>query len=77
MPVYFAVRLWNLHSLTNAVLYKGHNYPVWSLDVSPQSWYFVTGSQDRTARLWNIEYTYPLRLFAGHVSDVDVSGDLL
>lgn len=27
---------------------------------------------DRTARLWSTERIYPLRVFAGHISDVDV-----
>ena len=71
--IYLAVRLWSLHSYTNVVAYKGHNFPVWDLDISPQCLYFATGSQDRTARLWNLEYTFPLRIFAGHLQDVDVS----
>ena len=27
---------------------------------------------DRTARLWHLEYTFPLRIYAGHEKDVDV-----
>ena len=27
---------------------------------------------DRTAKLWHIEYTHPLRVYAGHEQDVDV-----
>ena len=27
---------------------------------------------DRTAKLWHLEYTHPLRVFAGHEQDVDV-----
>ena len=25
------VRLWSLHTFTNLVVYKGHNYPVWTV----------------------------------------------
>jgi len=71
--VFSPVRLWSLHSYTNVVAYKGHSFPVWALDISPQCLYFATGSQDRTARLWNLEYTFPLRIFTGHLQDVDVS----
>ena len=71
--LFWPVRLWSLHSYTNVVSYKGHSFPVWALDISPQCLYFATGSQDRTARLWNLEYTFPLRIFAGHLQDVDVS----
>ena len=33
---------------------------------------FISGSMDRTAKLWHLEYTHPLRVFAGHEQDVDV-----
>ncbi|KTF96393.1 hypothetical protein cypCar_00033889 [Cyprinus carpio] len=65
------VRFWDLNSFTNTVLYRGHAYPVWDMDVSPCSLYFSTASHDRTARLWSFARTYPLRLYAGHLSDVD------
>ncbi|KAK7161189.1 hypothetical protein R3I94_004005 [Phoxinus phoxinus] len=65
------VRFWDLTSFTNTVLYRGHAYPVWDVDVSPCSLYFSTASHDRTARLWSFARTYPLRLYAGHLSDVD------
>ncbi len=32
----------------------------------------ILGSMDRTARLWHLEYTFPLRIYAGHEKDVDV-----
>ena len=35
---------------------------------------FVTGSMDRTARLWNPEFPHPLRVYAGHEQDVDCVG---
>ena len=35
--------------------------------------YFATASRDRTARLWSTERINALRVFAGHLSDVDVS----
>ena len=59
--------------MTNVVCYKGHNYPVWDVDFGPQGFYFATASHDRTARLWSCDQIYPLRIFAGHMSDVDVS----
>uniref|UniRef100_A0A4W3HQI5 Uncharacterized protein n=1 Tax=Callorhinchus milii TaxID=7868 RepID=A0A4W3HQI5_CALMI len=65
------VRYWNLCSFTNTVLYQGHAYPVWDIDISPLSLYFVSGSHDRTARLWALDRTYPLRIYAGHLADVD------
>ena len=40
---------------------------------SPVGVHFATASYDRTARLWSCDVTYPIRMFAGHSSSVDVS----
>lgn len=40
---------------------------------SPRGHYFASASYDRTARLWSTDHQQPLRIFAGHVSDVNVS----
>ena len=34
--------------------------------------FLLLGSMDRTAKLWHMEYTHPLRVYAGHEQDVDV-----
>ena len=44
-------------------------YPIYS----PVGVHFATASFDRTAQLWSCDATYPIRLFAGHNSSVDVS----
>jgi WD40 repeat protein len=51
---------------------RGHNYPIWCVDVSTLGVYVATGSHDRTARLWSLDRTFPLRIFAGHNQDVEV-----
>lgn len=66
-------RLWSLDTMTNPVAYRGHQNPIWDVEWSPLGIYFATGSRDRTARLWNTERPNALRVFAGHLSDVDVS----
>ncbi|KAG9024941.1 Transcription initiation factor TFIID subunit 5 [Tulasnella sp. JGI-2019a] len=65
------VRLWSMETMTNAVVYRGHQNPVWDVEWSPMGIYFATGSRDRTARLWSTDRVAPLRMFAGHMSDVD------
>ena len=69
---YDTARLWSVDTKTNLVCYKGHNYPVWDCDFSPLGYYFATASHDRTARLWSTDRIFPLRIYAGHLSDVDV-----
>ena len=68
------VRLWSLQTWTNICSYKGHCFPVWDVKFSPHGYYFASCSHDRTARLWATDSYQPLRVFAGHISDVDVSG---
>jgi WD40 repeat protein len=67
------VRLWGLETYKNLVVYKGHTDPVWAVEWGPLGAYFATASRDRTARLWVTDRVTPLRMFAGHLSDVDVS----
>lgn len=75
------VRLWSMDTFTSLVSYKGHggaggsggaNSPVWDVEFSPLGHYFATASHDQTARLWSCDHIYPLRIFAGHLNDVDI-----
>jgi transcription initiation factor TFIID subunit 5 len=69
-----SLRLWSLDLYTAVVLYKSHTLPVWDVDVplaANAGPYFASASADRTARLWSTEHVHPLRIFAGHLSDVD------
>lgn len=61
----------------NISFFRGHNNPIWALDVSALNMYIATGSHDKTARLWILDKTYPLRLFAGHYGSITVSFLLL
>jgi transcription initiation factor TFIID subunit 5 len=45
---------------------------VWACAFAPLGHYFASASADRTARLWCTERGRPLRLLAGHHSDVSV-----
>lgn len=54
-------------------IHSGHEYPIWCIDESSNGCYAVTGSRDTTARLWSYERKFPVRVYAGHSLDVDVS----
>jgi transcription initiation factor TFIID subunit 5 len=45
------------------------------MQFSPMGHYFASSSHDRTARIWSMDRIQPLRIMAGHLSDVDVSYD--
>ncbi|KAG0474278.1 hypothetical protein HPP92_013964 [Vanilla planifolia] len=67
------IRLWSTKLNSNLVCYKGHNYPVWDVQFGPFGHYFVSASHDRTARIWSMDRIQPLRIMAGHLSDVDLA----
>ncbi|KAF6259711.1 WD40-repeat-containing domain protein [Scenedesmus sp. NREL 46B-D3] len=58
-------------TLAGATCSRGHVYPVWDVAACPHGSYLVSGGSDRTARLWSTEHARPLRIYAGHQSDVD------
>ncbi|KAI9905289.1 hypothetical protein PsorP6_013523 [Peronosclerospora sorghi] len=66
------VRLWSLAAKSNLIVYRSHQgAPVWDVTFAPLGYYFASCSMDRTARLWSTDHLTPLRVFAGHLSDVD------
>lgn len=65
------VRLWCLKTKCNVTIFRGHSYPIWSLDVGSQGLLFATASMDMTARLWRLDKLTPLRIFCGHDDDVE------
>jgi transcription initiation factor TFIID subunit 5 len=66
------IRLWNLDTYLNLVVYKAHTGPVWSVQWGPFGHYFASGGHDKTARIWTTDSVRPRRLLAGHDDDVDV-----
>lgn len=65
------IRLWCLKSKCNLFVYRGHNYPIWSITIASQGDYFASASMDTTARLWRFDKMCPIRIFCGHESDVE------
>lgn len=47
------IRLWDLNSETKSKLFKGHTHDVTSVAFSSDNRQIVSGSRDRTLRLWN------------------------
>jgi len=48
----------------------GHERAVWSVAFSPDGTLALSGSADRTLRLWDVERRQPLRVFKGHRGEV-------
>ena len=60
-------------SLMFALTSESYTYFTFVAQFSPVGHYFASCSHDRTARIWSMERIQPLRIMAGHLSDVDVS----
>jgi WD40 repeat protein len=53
-----APRLWDLNakdSGANPVVLRGHTEAIRALEISPNNHWLVTGSNDKTARLWLLQ----------------------
>ena len=61
------VILWDASvGLSDQYSVPGHEGPIWSVDVSRDGNTILTGSSDKTARLWNSENGQCTRVFTGH-----------
>jgi TRAP-type C4-dicarboxylate transport system substrate-binding protein len=50
--------------------FRGHKSDLWGVAFSPDGKYLATGSNDRTARLWDLATGETIRLFSGHTGEV-------
>jgi WD40 repeat protein len=61
-----AVHLWDLATGNEVRRFTGHEEPVWSVAVTPDGKYVVSGSGDNTVRLWELATGQEVRRFTGH-----------
>lgn len=63
--------MWDLESGRKTVGFDAHNGDVVSVSVAPDGNTYVTGSVDKTCRLWDIREQKPKQTFFGHEGDVN------
>lgn len=63
--------MWDLETGRKTVDIPAHNGDVVSISVAPDGKTFVTGSVDKTCRLWDVREKSPKQTFFGHESDVN------
>jgi len=66
------VRMWSTTQGTNVLKLEAHPRPfgVQAMELAPHAFYYVTGSADRTVRLFCTERREPLRILIGHEETV-------
>lgn len=63
--------IWDLEKGKREVDFEGHAGDIVSISVAPDGKQFVTGSVDKSCRLWDVRSTTPNQTFLGHTSDVN------
>lgn len=72
-PPFAPLKVNKIGNLFFVLIFNTRTLLLTCLFLRPRGYYFVSGSYDRTARLWCTENPQPLRIFSGHLSDVNVS----
>lgn len=61
------VKLWDIRDKNNYATLKGHSKPVTSISISPDGCILLSGSEDSTARVWDLRYSEkPLYVASEH-----------
>ncbi|MFX1365113.1 MAG: TIR domain-containing protein [Promethearchaeota archaeon] len=58
--------------------FKPHDYAIYSLSISPDRKYIITGSADKTVKVWELESGNSFQILEGHeleVTSVNISSD--
>jgi len=73
-----AISFTSLSQSIETVIQRGHELAVVAVAASPDSNYVVTGSRDKSAKLWELSTGREVRSFLGHdysVTSLDISSD--
>jgi len=67
-----SVKLWDVQQRACAMSYEGHSRPIWDVSFGARGTKFASAGMDQTVRLWMTDCSFPMRMFVGHNSDVNV-----
>lgn len=63
--------MWDLETGRKTTDFPAHNGDVVSISLSPDNNTYITGSVDKTCRLWDVREKSPKQTFFGHEADVN------
>ena len=66
--------MWDLRTGRSVMTLQGHVKPVLALDFSPNGYQLVSGSEDHTARVWDLRRRQSLYTVPAHSSTVSQVG---
>ncbi|KAG0353800.1 hypothetical protein BGZ54_002037 [Gamsiella multidivaricata] len=58
--------IWDLDTENDPIILEGHNSDIRSLEISADSQWILSASDDRTANIWSEETGEPVHTFSGH-----------
>src|SRR5438270_6241033 len=64
----FSISVFGQEPAADAKVLMGHTDPVYSVDFTPDGSLIVTGSFDKTVKLWDAATKKPVRTFYGHTN---------
>jgi WD40 repeat protein len=62
---------WDLESGKKTADFQGHIGDIVSISMHPEGNFYLTGSVDRTIKLWDLREDTPKQQFVGHEADVN------
>jgi transcription initiation factor TFIID subunit 5 len=66
-----SVRLWSVLDRAPMVVYRASSSPVWDVRWAPNGYMFAAASADSCAHVFVTDQIHPVRMLAGHMSDVN------
>ncbi|HVD99914.1 MAG TPA: caspase family protein [Cytophagaceae bacterium] len=71
LPLFYACLLHAQENKLETIVQKGHSASVKAVAISPDGRFLVTGSRDRTAKLWDLQTGMEMRTYNGHEHTVN------
>lgn len=63
--------IWDLENGKKTTEFDAHCGDVVTISLAPDGQTYLTGSVDRTCKLWDVRETSPRQVFVGHTADVN------
>ena len=66
------IHLWDIRTFQEIYTFRGHEHTIWSVAISKDGRYMVSGSEDRTACIWDMKIRHKLHVLRLARSDREI-----